>query len=128
MLNKFGFVILAVIVCALLWAVPAPSQQHQQGKEGATQPQIEVKDADMDKAAAAYVEVAQIQRELQESLQTAPDLDQRQALQENANQKMIQAVEGEGIDVEKYRQIMAAVSSDEDMRQKFMEKIQELPR
>jgi|GEM_PF-1930277 len=128
MLNKFGFLTMASIVCALVLAVPAAAQQHQQGQQGATQQQIEVKDAELDKVAAAYVEVAQIQKEFQESLQTAPDPDERQTLQENANKKMIQAVEGEGISVDRYSRIIAAVHSDDNLRQKFTEKIQELLR
>jgi len=80
------------------------------------------------RSAAAYVEVAAIQKELRESLQTAPDPDERQVLQENANRDMIQAVEGKGIGVEEYRQVLNAVNSDENLRQKFIERIQELQR
>jgi hypothetical protein len=128
MLNRFGFVMMAGIVCALVWAVPAAAQQHQQGQQGATQQQIEVKDAELDKVAAAYVEVAQIQKEFQESLQTAPDPDQRQVLQQKANEEMIQAVEGEGIGVDKYSRIITAVNSDNNLRERFMEKLQDLQR
>ena len=74
------------------------------------------------------MEVAAIQKELRESLQTAPDPDERQVLQENANRDMIQAVEGKGIGVEEYRQVLNAVNSDENLRQKFIERIQELQR
>ena len=77
----------------------------------------------MRRSAAAYVEVAAIQKELRESLQTAPDPDERQVLQENANRDMIQAVEGKGIGVEEYRQVLNAVNSDENLRQKFIERI-----
>jgi hypothetical protein len=126
--NKFGFMIMAAIVCALVWAVPASAQQHQQGQQGTPQQQIEVKDGELEKVAAAYVEVAQIQKEFQKSLQKAPDPDQRQALQQDANQEMIQAVEGEGVSVDRYSRIITSVNSDENLRQKFMKKIQNLQR
>jgi len=35
-------------------------------------------------------------------------------------------VEGKGIGVEEYRQVLNAVNSDENLRQKFIERIQEL--
>ncbi|MCF8142984.1 MAG: DUF4168 domain-containing protein [Deltaproteobacteria bacterium] len=132
MLNKFGFIITAGIVCALVWAVPTAAQQESQqgyqGQQGAVPPKVEVNDAELDKAAAAYVQIAKIQKDFQESLQAAPDPDQRKGLQQKANQKMIQAVEGEGIAVDEYSQIITAVQSDDNLREKFMAKLQALQR
>jgi glucose/arabinose dehydrogenase len=129
-LKKFGLIIIAGFVCALLSALPATaqqeSQQQQQGQGGAIQPQVEVADAELNKAAAAYVQIAKIQKEFQESLQTAPDPDQKQELQQKANKKMIQAVEKEGMDVTTYSQVIAAVKSDDNLREKFMERLQEM--
>jgi hypothetical protein len=130
MLKKFGLIIIAGFVCALLSALPATaqqeSQQQQQGQGDAVQQQVEFSDAELDKAVAAYLEISKIQKKFQESLQTTPDLDQRQALQEKANQKMIQAVENEGMDVAKYSQVIAAVKTNDNLREKFMEKIQKV--
>jgi hypothetical protein len=122
MLKKFGLIIIAGFVCALLSALPATAQQESQQQ----QQQVEFSDGELDKAVAAYLEISKIQKKFQESLQTTPDLDQRQALQEKTNQKMIQAVEKEGMEVAKYSQVIAAVQTNDNLREKFMKKIQKV--
>lgn len=85
----------------------------------------EVTEAESDKAAKAYVEIAMISQEFQESVQQVADPETRQLMQKEANDEMISAVEEADLDVETYNRIMGAISKDESLAEKFTSKIQE---
>ncbi len=86
----------------------------------------EVSEAELDKAAKAYVEIAMISQEFQESVQQVAEPEVRQQMQQEANDQMITAVEEADLDVETYNHIMGEISKDESLAEKFTSKIQEL--
>jgi tRNA C32,U32 (ribose-2'-O)-methylase TrmJ len=120
MFKKYYSLPLAAAVCLVFFmALPAMAQEdsQQQGQPGETQP--DVSDADLEKVAAAYVEVIKINKEFQESVQQTQDATERQELQQEANKEMVQAVEDAGIDVQTYNVIMQQVRTDNELLKKF---------
>jgi hypothetical protein len=122
--NKFyGFSSIAAAVCLVFFlAIPGMAQQpSQQGQEqpGATESQTQVSDAELKKAAGAYVEIMVINEQYQQSLQQAQNQDEMQQLQNSTNQKMVQAVENTGLDVDEYNKIMGQVMKNEQVAQRF---------
>ncbi|MFP3869128.1 MAG: DUF4168 domain-containing protein [Desulfobacteraceae bacterium] len=123
---------IAAMCLVLFMALPAMAQQGygqrgqpgQHGQPGMTGSQLKISDAELEKAAQAYVKVTDITNEFNQSLQKAKDASERQQLQAEANQKITQAVENSGINVEKYNTIMQQIGADEALRAKFMEKVQ----
>ncbi len=101
-----------------------PPGYQQQGQPGGTGSQPQISDADLEKAAAAKAAIADINRQLQQSVRETQDPSERQQLQVKANQRMVQAVEGAGLDFERYNTIMSQVRSDNELGEKFQKKVQ----
>jgi 3-hydroxyacyl-CoA dehydrogenase len=86
----------------------------------------EISEAELEKAAKAYVEIAMISQQFQESVQQTSDPDERQQMQQEANSKMITAVEEADLSVESYNEIMGKISKDEALAEKFTSKLQDV--
>ncbi|MCA1743276.1 MAG: DUF4168 domain-containing protein [Desulfonatronovibrio sp.] len=102
-------------------------QQGQQGQDMMQQPAepIEVSDADLDKAANAYMEITEIRESFQETLAGVSDPEKAQELQEEAGEAMVEAVENSGLDVQAYNEIMEAAQVDEDLRNKLLARLEQ---
>ena len=110
----------AVIVAfCLVFSIANPAKT-QEGVQQA------VSDEQLEKAAKAYLEITKISNEFQQSVQAAPDQDARMKLQREANEKMVEAVKAEDLEVEKYNNIMDHVRNDGALLSKFTEKLQAL--
>ncbi|MFP4084433.1 MAG: DUF4168 domain-containing protein [Desulfonatronovibrio sp.] len=138
MKDKFRFMI-TVFCCLFLMATASTlSAQDQQGQEGQSQQQdmmqqpdqsaepIEVSDAELDKVAQAYVQITEIRGEFQETLSDVSDPEKAQQLQEEAGEKMVQAVQDNGLDVQKYNEVMEAAQVDEELREKLLARMEEM--
>ncbi|MFW5730741.1 MAG: DUF4168 domain-containing protein [Desulfonatronovibrionaceae bacterium] len=97
-------------------------QGQQQGQQMMQQeaPDIEVSDAELEKAAGAYEDITKIREEFQQSLSDVSDPEKAQALQEEAGEAMTKAVQDNGLEIQKYNQIMEAAQVDEDLRNKLL--------
>lgn len=126
MIRKTSLAImLGSISLLFLLALPGFAQQQQQQPPKQQQQMPPVSEGDLDKAANAYVKVGQIQEGIQQELQQAGDDKQKvQELQTKANAAMVKAVEAEGLDAERYNQILQAVRTDKDLSEKFLGKVQ----
>lgn len=103
------------------------AQDGYEGQEMMQQPSesIEVSDADLDKAANAYMEITEIREGFQETLAGVSDPEKAQELQEQAGEAMVEAVENNGLDVQAYNQIMEAAQVDEDLRNKLLSRLEQ---
>ena len=68
----------------------------------------------------AYHKVGAIAKQYSPKIQDAHDRSKAQALQQEAQGKMISAVKGTGLSVTQYNQIAAMMQSDPSLRQKVM--------
>ncbi len=110
------------LICFM--AFPALGQQDYQQGEMGSQPQIG--EAALEKTAEAYTEIIAINDNFQSSLQQTEDPAERQEMQAAANEKMIQAIEEAGLEVEEYNSNMQAIRADQGMGEKFMSKVQSM--
>ncbi len=101
-----------------------PNQSSQQGSIGS---QATISDVELEKAAAAYAEIQVISQQMQQSVQQTQDPEERQRLQLEVNQRMVQAAENAGLDFETYNSIMRQVRSNNELGERFREKIQSMP-
>ncbi len=123
MIKKTGSAILVAGLCLLfLFVLPASAQEGQPdvGDSGS------VTEAELDQAAKAYAKITEVRQDFQQSLQEAENQEQIQNLQARANQKMTKAVEEEGLDVQSYNKIIQAVKMDEELREDFMNKLENI--
>lgn len=91
---------------------PAPQQQ-------APAPDVEISDAEMEQFASVYLQVEEIQLELNEELQAAQMPEEAQQIQQEANQKMEAAIVEEGMDVERFSLIVQAINRDPELQEEF---------
>jgi hypothetical protein len=70
--------------------------------------------------AKAYTEVGQIHSSYEELIIRSGNESKADALQQEANQKMTQAVEDHGLTIEDYNTIFRAIQSDPGLKEKFM--------
>jgi GTP1/Obg family GTP-binding protein len=109
MLSNRHVLALAVMALFLTFtALPAVAQDAQP-----------VKDAELEKTAEAYTNIMTINNEFQQTVQETEDPAEIQQLQKAANEKMIDAVETAGLDVDTYNNVMRQVHADEALMNKF---------
>ncbi|GJL55248.1 MAG: hypothetical protein NPIRA02_23800 [Nitrospirales bacterium] len=70
--------------------------------------------------AGAYKKVSEINAAYKERIVEAGDPAKTQALQEEANEKMNQAVHDHGLTIEDYNTIFKAILNDEQLKEEFM--------
>lgn len=117
MIKNFSFTAIALFCLVFLMAIPAMAQEETGQK---------VSDAELEKAAKAYVEIARIQNEFQQSVQVARDQNERQKLQQKANETMVEAVEGEDLEAQRFNEIMELIREDQKLMAKFTTTLQSL--
>jgi ribosome-binding protein aMBF1 (putative translation factor) len=111
-------------VAALLLATPfaaaqAESAQSPEYAPPAQQEQFEVSDEMLENFAEAATTVQEVQQEYSAQIQAAEDMDQAQTLREEAQQKMVNAVEKSGLSVTEYNLISQRLQSDPALAQRF---------
>lgn len=99
-----------------------------QAQDAAPAPQVEepaaqapaVDDAKLKSFAVAFLEVAKVNQAYQPQIQAAPNAQDQQRLQQEAGQKMIEAVNAsEDITVDEYNEIIQAAQTDPDLAQRI---------
>lgn len=124
-ISKRGITYLAVslwIACCV--AFPVSAQQGQQQTMPPTGPSpAQITDQQIDRAAKAYQKIQEVHIMFQEVIQGTQDQNERQQLQEEANQKMIEAVKDAGLDVDTYNLVMQQVNSNDEVQERFRQKL-----
>ncbi len=84
-------------------------------------------DAQLEKFAAASQKVAMVANEFQPRFDSAADDSQRQQILQEADAKMVQVVRADGLTVEEFNGIGQAVQQDPQLRERVMEKVDNVP-
>lgn len=92
---------------------PAPNQQALTSKD--------VNDADLKKFAAAFEAVADIRMDLKKSLAAVQDPSAAQQLQQEAQAKILEAVQGNDLEVPQYNALARGVNADKELFDRFQE-------
>ncbi len=98
-------------------AEPPPMQQQQA-------PSVDVSDAQIDQFAEAYMEVAELRETYTDQIVQAEDAERATELQQEANSKMIEAVESTGLTVAEYNSIAEAMDADPELRERIIEHLE----
>jgi len=115
-----GKTLLAVPAMALALGLPATSATAAGGQQQPPQQQQSShSDADLRAYAEAAIEVSELQRQYQGQLQQAGSAEEQQAIQEEANAAMIEAIEGSGLSLEKYNAIATDAQNNQQLAQQI---------
>lgn len=96
-------------------------QQHDAGQYGAAagQQQVDVSDEQLETYAEAEQKVQEIRDDFQQQMPNAESPEDAQALQQEAQQEMVSAVEDAGLTVEEYNQIASQMQSNPELRERM---------
>ena len=138
MTSNFRRLPLALAMAALFGLSGAAIAQQGQpptGQEGAPpagqpgmdqqQPGAQIDPDTLDRFVDAFVEVQHIREDFAERLQGVENEADAQAMQQEAQEEMIGAVEDNGLTVEEYNQVAMALQQDPAMMQQVQQMAQE---
>lgn len=111
----------ATAASALLSALPMSAlhaQQAQQAQPPAQQ-QAPVSDEALEQFSEAASTVREVRQEYSAEIQSTKDEEKAQALREEAQQKMVVAVQGAGLSVPEYNLIAQRLQSDGELMQRL---------
>jgi uncharacterized protein DUF4168 len=92
----------------------APSRAFGQGNS------TQISDRELAAFAKAYTEVQQIRSQYEPSLRKIKDPKESERLQQEANAKLKKSLDKEGLSIDRYNEIYAAVNANEELRRKAM--------
>lgn len=115
----------AAVLAAGLAAAPAMAQTAATGQPPAASqpmaPAVQPTDAQLQKFVQASQKVAAVAQEYQPKLIASPDDGAREQVMREADEKMIQLVRADGLSVDEYNGISAAVQQDPELRQRAID-------
>jgi GTP1/Obg family GTP-binding protein len=84
-----------------------------------------ISDKDLAAFARAYTEVQQIRAEYEPTLRKTKDAKQSERLQQEANAKLKKTLDKQGLSIDRYNKIYAAVNANEDLRRKTLKMVEQ---
>ncbi|NLQ18522.1 DUF4168 domain-containing protein [Marinomonas sp. M1K-6] len=119
-IAKVTTLLLALGLSSVLYANEGQTNSTQAQAPQAAPAATDINKADLEKFAAVQTDLEAIRDEYAGKLEGTSDPEQAAALQQEAAQTMVQAVESTGLDVNVYTQIAQAVNSDPALREQVM--------
>src|SRR5690606_36704732 len=118
-----GAALAGATFAALLLAAPPAAVMAQQAAPAAPAPAVT--DADIEHFANAVLAVDEIRQTYEKALATTDDQGEKTSLQQEAQEKMVDAIEDEGLTVERYQVVAQAVQSDPAMWEKVQQHLRQ---
>jgi len=118
--NRLARLRLATLVSALMVTAPIGAVA-QQAPNAPAQAQTNVSDSELESFANAVVAVQEIQIAADRAQKTTADGNDKAALQKQAQEEMVSAIEDEGLTVQRYQTIAQAVQSDPALWEKLQQ-------
>ncbi|MCG5494352.1 DUF4168 domain-containing protein [Ectothiorhodospira variabilis] len=103
-------------------AQDAPPPEHQGAMPGAD---VDLSDDTIDEFVDAFVEVQKVNDEFAQRLENASDAEEAQALHQEAQQEMVEAVEATGMNVEEYNEVAMALQNDPELLDQVVQMAEE---
>lgn len=113
-----AFLAASVIALGLTGPLAVAQSKTATGAGSATQQVIQPSEEQLQRYAGAVKKVSAVAADYQPKLQTAQDDDARQVVRVEADQKMVDVVEADGMSIQEYNGISRAVQRDPNLRQR----------
>ncbi len=107
-------------LAALLLIVALPASAQEEELKVTEEEAIEYSDSQLENVADAYVSITEIRQELQDDLANVADEEQARILQQQAGADMVEAVEGTGLAVDEYNEIVEESQVNGNLRNRLM--------
>ena len=123
-MNLRKLMTLTTFAFALAIGGAVHAQDYQDPPPPAAPEQTDVSDRELQQFAEAQADISSIQQDFSARLQGVDDPEQAHELQVEANEKMTDAVEDAGLDVESFNRIAMAIQNDPELQQQLTEILQ----
>jgi hypothetical protein len=117
-LNKGIGIVFLVLIALMLAPASGWSQEYGAGQQSG---QYKVSANEIASFAKAQNQAVKIQQEYQAKLSGIDDPAQQQPIVQEMNERLVAAVQQEGLDVKRYNEISSAAQSDPALRQRISE-------
>ena len=118
--RTIAMALLAGCIVLGVEAAPPAEAQRKPSAETAT-----VNDKELKAFVKAYVEYHRIRSTYGPALDSAKDPARKKQIEQEANAKVKQSLDAQGLSPERYNQIFARVNNDETLRKKVLKQVEE---
>ncbi|WP_250461155.1 DUF4168 domain-containing protein [Microbulbifer litoralis] len=115
----------AVILTAFTLLLALPLAQAQEGGAPVTAQKVSFSQPQLEKFAEAYRQIVILSREYAPKLKAAKDIEAAEALNKEAQGKMIKAIQNSGLSKDEYQQIATGLKSDPSLVEQVNKILQE---
>ena len=115
----YGRAAMVALLAAIFCLVPVQAQQPPADQARLTSK--DVSDEEMEKFVTAYEAVEIIRLDLQKKMASVQDADRATQLQQEANTKMLAAVQENGLEPQRYNMLSNAISNDKELLDRFQQ-------
>ena len=116
------------ILFALLtyWAFALASAAHSAEPSNRSEDSkvTTISEKELDAFVKAYVQYQRIRARYGPALERAKEAQEKKRIEQEANAKVKQSLEAQGLSAERYDKIFAAVNGDAELRQKILNKVE----
>ncbi len=127
-MNRFSFVTLAAVSALSFGALSAQAQSSAPSASTATTTtsgqNTAVTDTKLNQFADAYVAVQKVQKEASTELSSDADASKTQQVQTEAQARIVDAIQKNGLQLDEYNQIAQLINADDDLRTRAVQQIQ----
>jgi selenocysteine-specific translation elongation factor len=102
-----------------------PNNPRSSGASSAVNPET-IDDASLKQTAKAYVKVGQILQNAQQALNSTSDDAQKQQLAQQVESKKLAAVKAEGLQPQRYNQVLQLAQADKTVQEKLFSYVKEV--
>ena len=118
---RIAIALLAVSAFAATGAAPAAETPRQPTTSGSTT----VSDQELTAFVKAYVEYQKIRSNYGPALEKANSAERKKQLEQEANAKVKQSLDANGLTAERYNRIFSTVNANEALRKKVLQRVEE---
>jgi hypothetical protein len=122
---RTSVLVTAALLAGLLTLDVAQAQDSKTQQQQPMSQQSDFSQDQLESFASATLQVQEVRAKWQTQMQTADSAEKAQALQAQANNEMVSAVEDEGLTVETYNAIATAARANPDLANRITELMQQ---
>jgi len=109
--------------CTLASATPAESAEEL--KRPAASAAATISEKELNAFVKAYVDYQNIRASYGPALERAADAQQKKRIEQEANTKVKQSLDAQGLTAERYNDIFATVNGNEELRKRVLKKVED---
>ena len=124
---KFNVTRSLVFVLLSCWpiAMATPSKSAEQPQRPVASSGTTISEKELNAFVKAYVYYQDIRASYGPALERAKDAEQKKRIEQEANTKVKQSLEAQGLTAERYNKIFAAVNDNAELRQRVLKKVED---